>query len=655
MSNSLFGGDSTGGASTDESDPDESSPEVYSEYSATDVVSGAQLRGSTHEAAEQVDADAASSDTETASTDSDHEEEPDDRPNKYKGPRGTWQNWTADERQLASSLDQLGAGDLSVHLYNTHALKRHLRPANHPTTVQQWQRKEDWIDDANRGEWVPPNAWTAWPLEPDLVPRADERFAPPSDEDEAFVIKQDRDWRPSEDMEDLLMGIVLRTAKRRWELRDWADEEDALSGKKLLKREPPARRTRSRSTSSRRPPHSSVGGGSPQASTARASTAFSKTPDPLDGPGGSDASEDLEGAGSPFQVPVVMADDERASRILKPTIRSLLTRLDGLLMGLYHARGNHLDIDSDSTASEAQAGAEEASSSGSDAPARSREHDRIRKTIRADHKALNAVVQESMGSQQGMSRTPTKRPSKQPPDAAVEHVSSSHQRTHLKQRNTRKTSADKASSSRPEPSSRGKRKRRRSSYSNTSNSDVAERLGLMDWSEVLGTASLLGWNSAVIDRAASRCAELFGEGMSFRTLVEGEAPGAATEAAHYIPRAMSSTDGARELHADSITAPSHEAEVGWTLESLICPHLACPRHTNPFPATHRLAEHIRRIHEEDPYSLKGFVAELCGGVHVDGFLQPIHARRGWRGKDTQARKRRRAGETGATAEVLDSQ
>jgi hypothetical protein len=45
------------------------------------------------------------------------------RPNRWKRAPSTWQSLTAQERGLAASLDQIRDGDLSVHLYNAHALK----------------------------------------------------------------------------------------------------------------------------------------------------------------------------------------------------------------------------------------------------------------------------------------------------------------------------------------------------------------------------------------------------------------------------------------------------------------------------------------------------------------------------------------------------
>lgn len=48
--------------------------------------------------------------------------------------------------------------------------------------------------------------------------------------------------------------------------------------------------------------------------------------------------------------------------------------------------------------------------------------------------------------------------------------------------------------------------------------------GQRDWSEVLGAAALAGFEPAVIERAARRCADLFGEGMDWLTLREGMGP-----------------------------------------------------------------------------------------------------------------------------------
>lgn len=49
------------------------------------------------------------------------------RPNRWQGAPSTWTTLTAQERGLAASLDQIRNADLSIHLFNAHALKRRAR------------------------------------------------------------------------------------------------------------------------------------------------------------------------------------------------------------------------------------------------------------------------------------------------------------------------------------------------------------------------------------------------------------------------------------------------------------------------------------------------------------------------------------------------
>jgi hypothetical protein len=52
-----------------------------------------------------------------------------DRPNRWDGPASTWQDMNREEINTLTALDELRSRDLSVHLYNTYALKqRHKKP-----------------------------------------------------------------------------------------------------------------------------------------------------------------------------------------------------------------------------------------------------------------------------------------------------------------------------------------------------------------------------------------------------------------------------------------------------------------------------------------------------------------------------------------------
>lgn len=70
----------------------------------------------------------------------------------------------------------------------------------------------------------------------------------------------------------------------------------------------------------------------------------------------------------------------------------------------------------------------------------------------------------------------------------------------------------------PESASSPKRKRIRRSNPTKSQEHALSRLGLRDWSDVLGMAALKGWDPNVVKRAGKRCAELFDEEMGFRTV-----------------------------------------------------------------------------------------------------------------------------------------
>lgn len=56
--------------------------------------------------------------------DSSEEELDAPRPNRWTGAPSTWLTITEQERAVVTSLDELRNRDLSIHLYNAHALKK---------------------------------------------------------------------------------------------------------------------------------------------------------------------------------------------------------------------------------------------------------------------------------------------------------------------------------------------------------------------------------------------------------------------------------------------------------------------------------------------------------------------------------------------------
>lgn len=393
------------------------------------------------------------------------------RPNKYRGPPSTWRNWTAPERDLAASLDQLTAKDLSVHLYNAFKLKRRGRKSS---------LDED--DEIVNSNWEPPAVWTAWPLAPDIVPRNDEG----KDWEEGIEWGRSlrgRTGKPSEALGELLVAHVLRKARQRYQER-----ESENSDCEILE-------SQSRTTNTSSP-------------TTR------------------------EKNFKPYR-PVLMADDERAEHILQPTTQHIMMKLDELLIGLHHARSSYLTKDEDS-----------ASKTQSQARGRSKSQRKVKKRKRS---TVTNDTESELDSD---------------PSERTESGGRSASRFTSRSKSQAKTSR-----------SASRMRHRRSIQARK------QRLGLRDWSDVLGVAAMTDWEPSIVEKAAARCADLFGGGMTFRTFHEGR-----------------------------------EAIV----ERTILPGAAVP-------ATAITKGDSGNI-DQGPES-EGSEEEMVGGVHVDGFLQPIKGKK----------------------------
>lgn len=113
------------------------------------------------------------------------------------------------------------------------------------------------------------------------------------------------------------------------------------------------------------------------------------------------------------------------------------------------------------------------------------------------------------------------------------------------------------------------------------------KLGQRDWSEVLGMAAMMGWDKAVVDRAARRCAALFDEGMSMRFMTGDMSAIVEEKVVEYVPDMVPAID--------DLTAPNHKLPVV-DLDAFFCPYSSCDRHEQPYTKRWRLTEHLRRKH-----------------------------------------------------------
>ncbi|KAK0747727.1 hypothetical protein B0T21DRAFT_354969 [Apiosordaria backusii] len=235
------------------------------------------------------------------------------------------------------------------------------------------------------------------------------------------------------------------------------------------------------------------------------------------------------------------------------------------------------------------------------------------------------------------------------------------------------------------------RSRSRSSSSDSSTgsnvSTKISRIGLQNWRDVLGAAALAGFSPEVIARATQRCSNLFNEEMVMHTLPEqavtSDKP--AIQTVRYQPklsgspsivsddddyeyneqllahRRTISRQSTAALTTGPANAPAPAAKRAGTPAAPsrrsrsatpggggphLCPFIDCGRAAEGFSRKANLQRHIRLVHhnaaqpvqttdhEEDSED------ELVGGVHTDGFLQPIKIRKGWRGDDTAQRQRK---------------
>ncbi|KAF2000654.1 hypothetical protein P154DRAFT_406621, partial [Amniculicola lignicola CBS 123094] len=485
------------------------------------------------------------------------------RPNRFTGPAATWRRHTAAERRIAAALDQAESGDLAAHLYNAHALKRRARlPPAQLVEIKDWQGKDAWLrrgddlqftDEAGdvQTELVPFKRWTAWPLPPTNVPASNERFGRRGSNEagDGWVIGGLGEQEPGDELREEVLALFLRLAKEKWEARQPEDGSDVQND---------SRKTRSKFKTDE--------------------AAKDVDPDIEMGDADSikeDSATQSEQEGNKNQVPdrrtlrhqekstakpTFLADDDKARRILDPSINSLLAHLDNVAGALRCTRQNHYG----------RWGAH-GYTSGSE--------------MTSDTEPPTPGLEVHSWAKSGPSR-----------------------RAQL-QANSRARSTSRPTSKR-------------------------QKTLPLDWSEVLGAAASRGWNEQALARTAQRCAALFGESMTFRSFDESLATKGIPDAVHYTPTAISPSN---VLGNCNIAAPKRPF---FGVGTLRCPHSDCWAHGKDyFPIPYRVIEHCQRVHGYDPRTNDSDNEErMVGGVHKDGFLEPINAQQGWLGQGRAKKK-----------------
>jgi RNA polymerase I specific transcription initiation factor RRN9 len=462
------------------------------------------------------------------------------RPNKYHGAASTWRSWTQKERKIAKSLQEIRARDLSAHLFNAFALKRRAQEMKHRVMEGEEHQNFPSRMNATSSPFIPQKQWTSWPMPASEVPRQDETIS--KDQDDIWTLKMPTDPRPSADLEDCLVAVMMRAAKERFYERKWMPDRQGDTSQGV---------------------------------------------DTADGTGIEDdwpISIDLYH--SRELRPVVQADDEKSRQQLRPQVRHIMTQFDSLLMGLHHLR-------------KASVAPEYSSDTDTDTDVEST-------VLPLSLPRKRRRVDPSLCSQKRGRKRTRATPQRTRASSTMEIGDSSEAPLDLQ------TSAESLSTSPHQSRPRGQSVKRSQNFSRPS--PTVARLGLRDWNDVLGIASITSWPQPVVMRAAKRCADLFGGDMMFRTMLSGKVEPIKTEdgentwsyveddeGGHAITPSLPTTisaDVATTGPSEAFPAVPGKGKGDHRKQDLICPVEQCRRHTKGFSRTWNLNLHLKRVHQD---------------------------------------------------------
>lgn len=485
--------------------------------------------------------------------------------------------------------------------------------------------------------WSPPKGWTAWPLRLEDVPREGEAIGEDDGED-VFTFKKVKDEGPSADLEELLVATTLRFAREKFDAREEEGSEEMDGAEDVAD-------------------------------------------GVMDGSEGEENSEEpmIKEQSEPpepntWLKPIISADDDRSASLLRPSIRHTLSKLDELLMSLHHARETCHQINSRSAANTNDETMSTSVPVRDDSPSPAkRPRGRPRKfadltLLQKDSQIPTPDSAELFRAKKTHIGRPQKDYPRLPGESQAEHI--------IRIARIQKKPLPSFAAPRPEDPPRSpsaaSRASSRSRKSPARPMTVEElrvsrkkKLGLRDWSELLGIATLVGFKPEVVERATRRCVELFGEGMVMRTLVE--APYSMKDAdtvTNYLPGEIPDFGDEESFNDESdeseIDSPRKRKRNARDLEddSWLCPLESCRMQNRAgFEFIAELRRHLKNVHEMGKDEVDELLGEeeMDGAVHVDGFLEPMRCRRGVRGEDKAPRRSKKKSGSPHFGEVDDTE
>ncbi|KAI1751845.1 RNA polymerase I-specific transcription initiation factor-domain-containing protein [Xylaria castorea] len=665
--------------------------------------------------------------------DSDDSDAEDGQSNHWTGPPSTWQQLNSAEIETLTALNELHNQDLSIHLYNAFALKHRHGKIKKRGTARPVPNQD--VDIATgqlvqESKWVPPNAWTAWPLPANVVPHPE--FMKQTDAaDEHFTFRMQTPYTSKTELEETISATMLRLAKEKFQARqatqrdentvepgpDRSDEE----GSSIEMSSAPSR-TRSKSRAKSR---------SKSRMMKYERTSEGEIMD-VDDPYVEKRSTSAPSERIQLKT-VVATDDELSYTLLRPSAHRVLAKLDTTLKVLHNAQESRTHCPSESEVSDASSRSQSRSRSRSRGPSRTHTHSPDAKRKRTPNSRAPSIPRESAAPEIPGEVKKRGRPRKEYPRLEGETDRAYAVRiARLRKKpipyfqngdpglvsdsTPAPNSAAEYTDSNPRAKPRVRRARTQTrpqgrglkalsditSANETSKKQLRlpkmSKVRLRDWRDVLGAAALAGFPASALDRAARRCADLFGQDFVLHTLQEGPPdqtrldrhlryePGMA------IPSLLEDSEESNDeepsrllrahIHRATSMAPSESEERGRSRsaksrsksksksqpqprsgsqsgDKFFCMVSNCPRAMDPFARLQNLLRHLKLIHNYNGDELAVDVEsedEMHGAVHVDGFLKPIKVRPGWRGDDAakEKRKPRPRKKKIATGETVDT-
>lgn len=499
----------------------------------------------------------------------------------------------------------------------------------------------------------PPKSWTAWPLPPSRVPREGEHIGL-EDPNEKHTFKRREIERPSRELEDVLLGLTLKFAKERFLARDEEKDGDIELAK--------------------------------QTSNPAGDHEDDEVSESLDS-----QDEDgvvKEGSAPPLAEeplkPVISTDDDRSRILLRPSIRHTLTKLDEVLMALHHARKSCRKFPDTSTTSDfseedAESGFQKSITRQKRPRGRPRKFSNLPDRSRPQSTSSSGDVDDTNLLRE--KKTHLGRPLK-----LYDRLEGETQQDYLVriariQKKPLPTFAPPLEV-KPEPSPPPSSERLRKSPGIRATSEEREarrrkRLHPRDWSEVLSAAALVGFPPDVIARATQRCANLFGEEMVMRTIVETPFMEKVDDmTTKYIPEEIPNFDEQILVSSSDDSDSSDDSASGGQIkierpnsrassrsrihpsqQTCFCTVPNCPRRFQGFRDKNALRSHIELAHEITKEQIDDYILpsdeEMSGAVHIDGFLRPLKRLGGARGSYRKTIKRARAEDSSGEGEDDD--